>query len=218
MNKAYRAYVEDSKETPVPFDKWKEERETSPLFHYWSLTLKFELTILIFVRSIREGNFELYKDSLSILIPWFFALDHPNYARWLPVHLRDMMTLHSTAPDIFTEFEKGHFVVHKTHNTFSGIAIDHAHEQNNKLVNGNGGAVGLTEDASQLLRWMVSGPEMARAVNEFESFLELIQCQQNKNSNVKHHEQTKSVQKSFVNHVKSLVDVICKMGNPFLEH
>ena len=152
-----------------------------------------------------------------MLIPWFSALDHPNYARWLPVHVRDMMTLHSTAPDIFTEFEKGHFVVHKTHNTFSGIAIDHAHEQNNKLVKGDGGAVGLTENASQLLRWMVSGPEMARAVNEFESSLELIQCEQSKSINVKHHEQTKSVQKSFVNQVKSLVDVFGEMGNPFLE-
>ena len=73
-----------------------------------------------------------------MLITWFFALDHPNYARWLPGHIRDMMTLHSTAPDIFTECEKDHFVVHKTHNAFSVIAIDHAHEQNNRLVKGDG--------------------------------------------------------------------------------
>ena len=84
-------------------------------------------------------------------------------------------------------------------------------------MKGDGGAVGLTENASQLLRWMVSGPEMARAVNEFESSLELIQWEQSKSINVKHHEQTKSVQKSFVNQVKSLVDVFGEMGNPFLE-
>ena len=57
-------------------------------------------------------------------------------------------------------------------------------EQNNRLVKGDRGAVGLTEDASQLLNWMVSGPEMAWNVNEFESSLELIKCQQNKSNNV----------------------------------
>jgi len=40
-----------------------------------------------------------------------------------------MMALDKIAPSIATEFEKGHFVVHKTHNTFSAIAIDHAHEK-----------------------------------------------------------------------------------------
>lgn len=44
---------------------------------------------------------------------------------------------------------------------FSALAIDHAHEQNNASVKGDGGAVGLTENPSALRRWMVSGPEMA---------------------------------------------------------
>jgi len=63
-----------------------------------------------------------------MLIHCFFALDHHNYARCLPIHVRDMMALDKIAPSIATEFEKGD-VVHKTHNTFSAIAIDHAHEQ-----------------------------------------------------------------------------------------
>ena len=75
-----------------------------------------------------------------------------------------MMALDKIAPSIATEFEKGHFVVHKTHNTFSAIAIDHAHEKNNKLVKGEGVVIGLTESASQLLRWMVCGPKIACAV------------------------------------------------------
>ena len=47
--------------------------------------------------------------------------------------------------------------------------IDHAHEQNNALVKGEGGAVGLTENPSALRRWTVSGPEVARIINEFEN-------------------------------------------------
>lgn len=49
------------------------------------------------------------------------------------------------------------------------MAIDQAHEQNNAMVKGDGGAVGLTENPNALRRWMLSGPEMARLVNEFEA-------------------------------------------------
>ena len=66
----------------------------------------------------------------------FFALDHPYYARWLPIHARDMLALNNVAPKIATEFEKGHFVVHITHSAFSSIGIDRAHEQNNTQLRG----------------------------------------------------------------------------------
>ena len=49
---------------------------------------------------------------------------------------------------------------------FSSIPIDKAHEQNNALITGDGGAVGLTDNPSALLRWMIAGPEVARAIEE----------------------------------------------------
>ena len=51
-------------------------------------------------------------------------------------------------------------MIHKTQRSFSEIAIDHAHEQNNQCVKDDGGTIGLTENSSQLLRWMISGPEI----------------------------------------------------------
>ena len=33
------------------------------------------------------------------------------------------------------------------------------------------GAIGLTEDSIQLLRWMVCGPEVARSVRDFKASL-----------------------------------------------
>ena len=38
----------------------------------------------------------------------------------------------------------------------------------NKLVKVEGGVIGFTESSPQLLCWMGCGPEMARAVNDFE--------------------------------------------------
>ena len=51
---------------------------------------------------------------------------------------------------------------------FSGIAIDQAYEQNNASGKGDGGGVGLTENPAALRRWMVTGPEMARLIGEYE--------------------------------------------------
>lgn len=103
-------------------------------------------------------------------------------------------------PDVFKQFTKGSFVVHKTKHAFSSIALDHAHEQANALVEGEGGAVGLTQDAAALRRWMVAGPEVSRMIAEFEG------CQDDKER--RHHEQRPGVQKSFVNDVLNVVSTL----------
>ena len=131
--------------------------QKSPTFQYWDTILNIELLGLIFIRSHCERNFPLYVESLKAMVPWFFALDNYNYARWIPIHIRDMESLPAT---ILKEFEEhGHWVICKTTNRFSAIPIDQAHEQNNEAIKGSGGAVGLTENPSAFRKWMISGPE-----------------------------------------------------------
>ena len=64
-----------------------------------------------FVWSLREGDFPLYVQSCDELCSWFHALDHTNYARWLPGHVRDMVQLAQQNPEVHAEFMKGNFVV-----------------------------------------------------------------------------------------------------------
>ena len=71
----------------------------------------------------------------------------------LCIIIRDMMLLEKCHPDVAAEFKKGNFVVKKTQHAFCGISLDHTHEQNNKLVKGDGGTIRLTENSSQLIRW-----------------------------------------------------------------
>ena len=92
--------------------------------------------------------------------------------------------------------------------------IDQAHEQNNKCVKGDVGAVGLTQNSVQLPHWMMSGPEILRAINDFESSLV---CNHSKDFDICHHKQFRGVQSTFRNKVKSLCDTIIEMGNPFLQ-
>ncbi len=200
-----------SEDAPLDFDSWCDERKQNfPQFQYWAIAMELKICILTLVRSFREANFAMYLDALAELAPWFFALNHTNYARWIPVHLRDMSLLSKSHPDIYREFNAGHFTVQKTKRVFSAMPIDQAHEQNNAHVKGDGGAVGLTDNPSALRRWMIAGPEIARVIGQFE-------VQKNRKVDTRHHDQTPAVQASFARDVNSLVSVIEELGNPFKE-
>ena len=82
----------------------------SPPFLYWSRLLDFELCCQKLVRAIREANFALYIETLTDIVPWMFALDHINYSRWLPVHIRDMCELPVKHTNVFQQFSSGSFV------------------------------------------------------------------------------------------------------------
>lgn len=170
--------------------------------------MQMELKVLAFVKAHRENNFALYVETLESLAPWSFALDHTNYARWLPIHIRDMKCLSRPVQESFRKC----WVISKSSNTYSSIPIDQAHEQNNASVKGSGGAVGLTESPVAFRRWMVAGTETARVLQEFESQLK---GETNVDEKNKHHEQGLSTQKTFQSHVKNLVSTIPEMGNPF---
>ena len=212
QHRAYKNYCQaQTDQVPIAFDAWCNQRsEDIPQFQYWSIVLELELLLLVFVRSLREGSFPMYLDSLTELAKWFHAMDHTHYARWIPVHLKDMTELPVTHPDVAKAFMEGKFTVQKTKHAFSSIAMDHAHEQMNACIKGDGGAVGLTENPSALLRWMVAGPEIARCIQEFE-------VREEKGEKTCHHDQTASVQNSFLKDVRSLVTVFEHLGNPFEE-
>ena len=83
-----------------------------------------------------------------------------------------MTALKTLHPAIDAQFNEGEFMIKKTCRQFSAIAIDQAHEQNNAVVKGDGGAIGLTENPSALKSCMLYGPEMARLTYEFDKFMQ----------------------------------------------
>lgn len=111
------------------------------------------------------------------------------------------------------EVAKGNFVVHKSKREFSALAIDQAHEQNNAVIKGDRGAIGLTEDPGALRRWMVAGPEVSRLVAAYEA----VSCVKDATITNNHHEQNPSAQRRFAEKVESLLRVLKEMGNPFQE-
>ena len=97
-----------------------------------------------------------------------------------------MVNLVPTHTDVHTQFSSGNFVVRKTMNIFSVMAIDQCHEQVNALIKRTGGVVGLIESPPDLERCMVASPEMARVLLDFEASLSTP----SDTSTRKHHEQS----------------------------
>lgn len=62
---------------------------------------------------------------------------------------------------------------------------------------------------------MVSGPEIARIINEFEN--SMVTGSTQAVHSAKHHEDTRSLQSLFYRDVTALTRAIEEMGNPFME-
>ena len=167
---------------------------------------------MIFIRAHRINDFKLYVESLENLVPWFFVLDHTNYARWIPIHIKDTQSLPEGISDDFTKC----WVLQKTKHAFSCMPLDQGHEQNNEVVKGSGGVVGITENPTAFRRWMMAGPEQARLLKEFERSLDISTDNEEFNW-LPQHEQCISIQESFKKHVQNLTETISNLGNPFLD-
>ena len=208
--RAYNQFKATSEED-LTESEWIAKCEKSPMFKYWNLTLKLELALLEFVRSIRSGDFNAYVEALLEIAPWMFALNHHNYTRWLPIHIRCMINLDN---DTKYQFLDGRFAVQKTNRKFSKIALDHNHEQLNRKIKGVGGAIGLTENDTSLRRWVVTGPEIARLLDEFENTGKIHTVEEIE----EHQDSNAASQVKFQQDVNQLEKAFTELGNPFVDN
>ena len=111
------------------------------------------------VCSLREGNFDFYVQSLAHIIQWMFVLYHTHYSRWVfSISVAERVCRWTS----YAEFRAGKIVVHKTSDTFWGIAIDRCDEQDNGAVKASNGVVGPGENPAALRGRTVASPEVAR--------------------------------------------------------
>ena len=203
-------------ESTLGIQQWMEEMATvNKMFHYWKLIFDFQILILQFVRAQRQNNFLLYVLVLKRCMKYIFALNHYNYSRWLGVHVHDLMRLPVTCPQIYKEFLSGNFVLQKTENPFSAMALGQGHEQNNATIKGVGGAIGLLSNDmdSAFRRWEVAGPDVCRLIAEYEDVYGL----NTEEVRTKHHEDYPAFQKVFFRDVTNVFNSFKDICNPFDE-
>ena len=176
--------------------------------------MKFQINYLVFIRSMRGSNFKLFVRILISLVIWFFIFDYYNYARWLFVHIQDLLSLPITCYQLYQEFEKGNIVVQISNRKFSRIHYDQAHEQSNETKKSIKRPIDFMNRASDELqrRWEIAGPKIAEYLEQVESKILKVT-----NKNDTHHDEDNPThdamfRKDYATLIGRLLSV-----NPFLE-
>jgi hypothetical protein len=85
------------------------------------------MEMMMFIRAVRTGDWELYLVALETFCKYFFAHDRLVYARMILVYLADMHSIKQTYPDIYQEFAQGNRVVNKNKTVpVCSVGADHA--------------------------------------------------------------------------------------------
>lgn len=126
----------------------------SPTFRYWIMFLEAAQLLLLNIRAEREGDWQLHLHSFTKMIPYYFATNRPNYARWSCVYILDMIQL---PDDVKDAFEAGQFAIYRSNNQFNGIWSDMAVESTViRDAKSASGVAGITRKQSALVRWSLT--------------------------------------------------------------
>ena len=134
------------------------EDSSDPMKLFWNTYLEMVSTLMNCIRATREGNWNLHLDSIKEMLPWFFAYDHTNYARYLPVYLVTMTSLEDTHPEAHRLLLDGDFGVQRSkQHGFSRLPVDQTIEQTlNRSTKTKGGIVGFSLRKGAVQRWMLT--------------------------------------------------------------
>ena len=105
-------------------------------FLLWKCVTDLEIKVLLYIRSIREGNFKLHVEALHKLLSWYFIYDHYNYGCLLMMHWFNLYTTETKFLDVYNFLSKGNFSLQKLQRQFSRKGLDQFHELINKLIKG----------------------------------------------------------------------------------
>ena len=99
---------------------------------FYAIYTSFVNYYFMFTRSIRIGNFELFKKIIPKMVNLFFIFNQGNYSRWLLKYHDDLLKVHLTHPGLENDFESGYFGVKRTDKPFSRMPVDLTLEKNNQ--------------------------------------------------------------------------------------
>ena len=97
---------------------------------FWMSYIQIVGDVLLgLIRASREGNWQLHLFAIRQMIPWCFAYDKMNYARYLPAYYAQMTTLEADHPEVYQSFMEGQFSVPLAgDNPFGRLAVDQTTE------------------------------------------------------------------------------------------
>ena len=138
-----------STELAAKMEQFDADHEDSPLFKFTRGYMAMVMEMMMFIRAVRTGDWDLHLEALQLFVKYFFAHDMLNYARMIPVYLAEMEIVKETDPEIYQEFQNGNWVVNKNEKVaFCAVGADNALEHVNRSMKVSGGLIGITLNPS----------------------------------------------------------------------
>ena len=187
------------------------EEDNGPLKRFWRSYLEMVSLLLTFIRATRESNWPLHLECIREMLPWYFAYDHVNYARYLPLYLIHMIQLPETHPEAQIMLENGEFGVQRTtEHGFSQMPVDQTIEQTlNRSTKTKGGIVGFSLKKNAVQRWLLTAHSRAL-------FVDKCRVMTGKEEQNRLHTETgKSRMKRDEEDVRKVMEVVSNWTNPF---
>ena len=130
----------------------------SDLSKFWLSYLELCELLLNLIFATRSGNWKLYLACIEEVIPWTFAYDRQNYARYLIPFLNDMRSLPNKMPEVQNAFENGEFSVQmEDKNPFGRNEADKTIENTiNRDCKTGGGYIGFSANLAATQRWVLN--------------------------------------------------------------
>ena len=202
-----------SLEVMAKMNRFNLKNNQQPLKHVMLNYMQMVLQMIMFIRSVRTGNWKLHLTTTESFAKHCFAHDKLVYARMMPLYLADMQALKMSDTEVYEEFQRGNWVVNKNPNIpFCAIGADHALEQVNRSLKVEGGLVGITLNANARLKFFLIAPEMSRLAEEAWEMAGPIRA-----GEARHHALSPAVQLRHNRNVEALTSTLRSFTDPFAD-
>ena len=130
MNTTFDDVWEENESLAAKYNKFVDYRfnimeKGQPLQIFWMSFLEMVELLLNTLYALRSGDWLLLIECIKLILPYTFAYDHVNYARYLSAMLGDMLQLPKRFPNVYNEFLSGRFVAQLTDGSkFSRVETD----------------------------------------------------------------------------------------------
>ena len=140
---------------------------------FWMSYIDMVDILLGLLRASREGDWSLHLHANESLLPWCFAYDKINYARYLTANLAQLTQLEKDYPEVEEAFADGQFAVQMSAtNPFGRIPVDQATEVTiNRDTKTPGGTTGFSLNAGAVQRHYITAEHRCAFVGLMRDFV-----------------------------------------------
>ncbi|KAK3730477.1 hypothetical protein QZH41_014705 [Actinostola sp. cb2023] len=188
--------------------------ENGPLSTFWMSYIDIVGDILLgLIRASREGNWQLHLHAIRNMIPWCFAYDKINYARYLPVYYAQMMNLPSDHPEVYSNFMAGTFSVQLAgESPFGRIPVDQTTEVTvNKDTKSIGGITKYSLKTGAVNRFYMTTEYRCSFLAHLRDMVQV------KRPSYHHDDMLSTRKRKDEQAVKAVENLIANWNNPFTE-